>query len=109
MLLQTELWGHRLGLLRLPPGYGRGPDPPGPVPTENDRRGMFCVSGAVRLVGGSSPGSGRVEVYLSGRWGAVCDSHWSDRDASVICRQLGLRWEKEEELPGPVQDLLLHA
>lgn len=46
--------------------------------------------GAARLVGSSSSGSGRVEVYLNGQWGAVCDSHWSDRDASVICRQLGL-------------------
>ncbi|XP_029312162.1 neurotrypsin-like [Cottoperca gobio] len=49
-----------------------------------------CHQGAARLVGSSSSGSGRVEVYLNGQWGAVCDSHWSDRDASVICRQLGL-------------------
>lgn len=49
-----------------------------------------CHQGAARLVGGSSSGSGRVEVYLNGQWGAVCDSHWTDRDASVICRQLGL-------------------
>uniref|UniRef100_A0A3Q2ZBS5 Si:ch73-127m5.1 n=1 Tax=Hippocampus comes TaxID=109280 RepID=A0A3Q2ZBS5_HIPCM len=45
---------------------------------------------AVRLVGDSSSNSGRVEVYLNGQWGAICDSHWSDRDASVICRQVGL-------------------
>ncbi|XP_068161063.1 neurotrypsin-like [Antennarius striatus] len=49
-----------------------------------------CHQGAARLVGSSSRGSGRVEVYLNGQWGAVCDAHWSDRDASVICRQLGL-------------------
>ncbi|XP_055737093.1 neurotrypsin-like isoform X1 [Salvelinus fontinalis] len=49
-----------------------------------------CHQGAARLVGGTSSGSGRVEVYLNGQWGAVCDSHWTDRDASVICRQLGL-------------------
>lgn len=28
VLLQTELWGHRLGLLRLPPGYDRRDAPP---------------------------------------------------------------------------------
>jgi len=55
--------------------------------------GVF-LSGAARLVGSSTSGSGRVEVYLNGQWGAVCDSHWSDRDASVICRQLGLGWEE---------------
>ncbi|CAB1338129.1 unnamed protein product [Coregonus sp. 'balchen'] len=49
-----------------------------------------CHQGAARLVGGTSSGSGRVEVYLNGQWGAVCDSHWTYRDASVICRQLGL-------------------
>ncbi|KAI1887087.1 hypothetical protein AGOR_G00202510 [Albula goreensis] len=49
-----------------------------------------CHQGAARLVGGSSAKSGRLEVYLNGQWGAVCDTHWTDRDASVICRQLGL-------------------
>lgn len=47
-------------------------------------------AGAARLVGGSSGNSGRLEVWLNGQWGAVCDTHWTDRDASVICRQLGL-------------------
>ncbi|RVE59829.1 hypothetical protein OJAV_G00192150 [Oryzias javanicus] len=49
-----------------------------------------CHQGAARLVGSSTSGSGRVEIYLNGQWGAVCNSHWTDRDASVICRQLGL-------------------
>ncbi|KAG5831561.1 hypothetical protein ANANG_G00305000 [Anguilla anguilla] len=49
-----------------------------------------CHQGAARLAGGSSPKSGRLEVYLNGQWGAVCDTHATDRDASVICRQLGL-------------------
>uniref|UniRef100_A0AAX7UZ32 Neurotrypsin n=1 Tax=Astatotilapia calliptera TaxID=8154 RepID=A0AAX7UZ32_ASTCA len=48
-----------------------------------------CHQGAVRLVGGSG-NSGRLEVYVNNKWGAVCDTHWTDRDASVICRQLGL-------------------
>lgn len=49
-----------------------------------------CNHGEARLVGGPSSNSGCVEVYLSGHWGAVCDTHWTDRDASVVCRQLGL-------------------
>ncbi|KAG7511560.1 neurotrypsin-like [Solea senegalensis] len=49
-----------------------------------------CRQGAARLVGGSSINNGRLEVYVNGQWGAVCDTHWTDRDASVVCRQLGL-------------------
>ena len=43
----------------------------------------------VRLAGGTSPNSGRVEVRYHGVWGAVCNLGWDKNDAEVICLMLG--------------------
>ena len=48
-----------------------------------------CAEGTVRLVGGMNKTEGQVEICLDGLWGIVCDNLWTDREAKVVCEQLG--------------------
>ena len=43
----------------------------------------------MRLIGGSNPLEGRVEICYYNQWGTVCDNSWSTSDARVVCQQLG--------------------
>ena len=48
-----------------------------------------CNTGDIRLVNGTSPLEGRLEVCINNAWGTVCRESFSSDEANVACRQLG--------------------
>lgn len=55
----------------------------------NDQTFYFLVD-TIRLVNGSRPWNGRVEVKYNGSWAVVCDDLFSVWSATVVCTMLGV-------------------
>ena len=54
------------------------------------------MNGDIRLVGGSNPFEGRLEVCYFNQWGTICSSTTTSQVARVACRQLGYAGSKTE-------------
>ncbi len=48
-----------------------------------------CTAGSIKLVGGVVHNEGRVEVCSDSRWGTVCSTGLTERDAGHMCSRLG--------------------
>ena len=65
---------------------------------------LSCLTeGSVRLVTSDPPQPvfspfGRLEVYINGLWGTVCDNNFTSVSADVICRQMGLEHTEVSEV-----------
>ena len=53
----------------------------------------ICYDGDVRLVNGSQPHEGRVEMCFNETWGTICQRissySWNHSQADMVCKQLG--------------------
>lgn len=57
--------------------------------SENGTLPANCSDGDVRLVDGTAPTEGRVEICFNRTWGTICGSGFGRLDAGVVCQQLG--------------------
>ncbi|XP_019740552.1 scavenger receptor cysteine-rich type 1 protein M130-like isoform X1 [Hippocampus comes] len=55
--------------------------------SHHEDAGVIC-SETLRLTNGSTPCSGRLEVFHNGEWGKLCGHNWGAKEGNVVCREL---------------------
>lgn len=49
------------------------------------------IDNPYRLVGGTLPNEGRLEISYANLWGTVCDDGFDIHAANIVCKELGYR------------------
>ncbi|CAL8071891.1 unnamed protein product [Calicophoron daubneyi] len=55
----------------------------------NRSRPVYGYSANLMLIDGAAKSEGTVLINRNGRWGTVCDDHWTLAEANVVCHALG--------------------
>ncbi|VDI83621.1 Hypothetical predicted protein [Mytilus galloprovincialis] len=63
---------------------------------QNQAIGISCVR--IRLIGGTGPYEGTIELNVNGEWGTICSKQFDINDANVICRMAGFTSGSENNI-----------
>lgn len=78
---KLEIAGEGNQVFKRPRERGKG---------QGHKRGRRLRAGSVRLVNADGLSDrGRVEIFIRGQWGTVCDDLFTTKAGTVVCRQLG--------------------
>nr|XP_022333493.1 deleted in malignant brain tumors 1 protein-like [Crassostrea virginica] len=51
--------------------------------------GVSCDTTPTRLMGGNGPWEGRIEIQRGGHWMEICQDHFNQSEAEIVCKMLG--------------------
>ena len=67
----------------------------------------YAPDRSVRLIGGSDPREGIVEIAYDGRWGMLCTEDFTTFDSRAICEDLGYDRDDASIVPSRYEGELL--
>ncbi|XP_052689239.1 deleted in malignant brain tumors 1 protein-like isoform X3 [Crassostrea angulata] len=61
---------------------------------------------SITLVNSDVPSRGRIQLWYKGEKGSICDDHFDEKDATVVCQMFGYRSGKPSKLYGPGEGVI---